>query len=127
MKPVAFLLPAMLLALVACRPPALELTRTARAQADIQLIATPLSTYQSMNGAPPTTAQGLEALVSKPSSAPLPRNWQQMMESVPADPWGHPYRYEQPGKHNPASYDLWSDGPDGKSGTVDDIGNWNLK
>ena len=44
--------------------------------------------------------------------------------SIPADPWGRPFRYQSPGRHNTASYDLWSLGPDGRDGTPDDIGNW---
>jgi general secretion pathway protein G len=43
---------------------------------------------------------------------------------LPLDPWGHPYIYYYPGKHNPTSYDLSSMGPDEKEGTDDDIGNW---
>ncbi len=43
---------------------------------------------------------------------------------LPTDPWSNPYQYAYPGKHNPTSYDLWSSGPDGKSGDADDIGNW---
>ena len=42
------------------------------------------------------------------------------------DPWGNPYIYYYPGKHNPDSYDLLSAGPDGKEGTDDDIGNWTI-
>ena len=40
------------------------------------------------------------------------------------DPWGQGYEYVTPGNHNPQGYDLWSIGPDGVSGTADDIGNW---
>jgi general secretion pathway protein G len=43
---------------------------------------------------------------------------------LPVDPWQNPYQYAYPGKHNPTGYDLWSAGPDGKSGDADDIGNW---
>jgi general secretion pathway protein G len=43
---------------------------------------------------------------------------------LPRDPWGNFYLYAYPGKHNPASYDLWSTGSDDESGTDDDIGNW---
>jgi general secretion pathway protein G len=43
---------------------------------------------------------------------------------LPRDPWGNLYVYTYPGKHNPASYDLWSTGADDESGTDDDIGNW---
>ena len=56
-------------------------------------------------------------------------NWAGPYLSVPnnkmyLDPWGERYRYRYPGVHNPSSYDLWSTGPDGISGTADDIGNW---
>lgn len=40
------------------------------------------------------------------------------------DPWGTPYQYLSPGLHNELTYDLWSNGPDKLTGTVDDIGNW---
>jgi general secretion pathway protein G len=43
---------------------------------------------------------------------------------LPIDPWGDPYLYQFPGRHNTNSYDLWSAGPDGKSDTEDDISNW---
>jgi hypothetical protein len=43
---------------------------------------------------------------------------------LPIDPWGNPYIYYYPGKHNPTSYDLLSAGPDGKEGTDDDVVNW---
>jgi general secretion pathway protein G len=46
------------------------------------------------------------------------------MESIPPDPWGNEYQYAYPGEANPNSYDIWSYGPDGSSGTDDDIGNW---
>ena len=44
--------------------------------------------------------------------------------TIPQDPWGNAYLYAYPGKHNATGYDLWSAGPDGKSGDQDDIGNW---
>jgi len=40
------------------------------------------------------------------------------------DPWGNPYNYQNPRKKAQGGYDLWSNGPDGQSGTADDIGNW---
>ena len=43
---------------------------------------------------------------------------------VPNDPWGRPYQYAYPGKHGGGNPDVWSLGPDGRSGTEDDIGNW---
>jgi general secretion pathway protein G len=77
-----------------------------------------------MNGFLPTTEQGLQALVTRPATDPKPTQWHQMLEQVPLDPWQTPYVYENPGKHNPNSFDLYSAGPDRKPGTDDDIGNW---
>lgn len=62
----------------------------------------------------PTTEQGLDALVKKPTTDPQPRKWRRLLESVPLDPWGTPYQYEFPGKKNPEGYDLYSFGPDRK-------------
>ncbi|MFW5883080.1 MAG: type II secretion system major pseudopilin GspG [Verrucomicrobiota bacterium] len=84
--------------------------------------ATPLTKYRVDTGGFPTTEQGLQALVSAPSSG---GRWEgPYMKEVPKDPWGEPYQYRFPGQKNPGSYDLWSKGPDRQSGTADDIGNW---
>jgi general secretion pathway protein G len=104
--------------------PQLESAKYARARADISSIGTPLMTYESINGVAPSTEQGLAALVSQPSGDPRPHHWVQQMSSLPTDPWGMQYYYENPGKHNPTSYDIYSSGPDRKPGTADDIGNW---
>ena len=92
--------------------------------ADIQSINTQLKLYQSMNGFLPTTEQGLQALVTRSDSEPKPSQWHQLLDKVPEDPWHNPYIYENPGKHNPSTYDLYSAGQDRKPGTDDDIGNW---
>ena len=67
----------------------------------------------------PTTEQGLEALVRKPSTGLIPWNWPEGgyldTPEVPQDPWGHAYRYISPGQHNP-DYDLKSFGADGLEG-----------
>ena len=66
--------------------------------------------------------KSLNDLVQQPSDA---HNWHgPYLDNVPVDPWGHPYVYVNPGRHNSASYDLYSIGPDGQDGTADDIGNW---
>lgn len=98
--------------------------KQARTESDIQALSAQLLMYRARAGQLPTTDQGLSALVEKPSSAPVPSLWTQLLESVPMDGWGHPYRYAAPGKHSTNSYDLWSVGPDGVDGTSDDIGNW---
>lgn len=89
-----------------------DAAREQRVDADVQAISTQLRTYELQNFTFPTTAQGLEALVSKPSSEPVPRRWRQLLESVPLDPWGTPYQYAYPGKRNPKGYDLYSFGAD---------------
>jgi general secretion pathway protein G len=90
--------------------------KTARAQ--IQLLGTALDNYRLDNGAYPSTQQGLEALWSKPATAPEPRNWSgpYLQKKVPKDPWGNPYVYRSPGESNPEGYDLVSMGADGSSG-----------
>lgn len=73
----------------------------------------------------PSTADGLSALVARPSSAHASR-WSgpYIDGALPVDPWGQAYHYEYPGKHNKDAFDLWSSGPDRQSGTADDITNW---
>jgi general secretion pathway protein G len=86
-----------------------------------------LALYEATNGFPPTTQQGLAALMQKPTIEPIPRKWSQREERIERDPWGMEYHYEYPGKHNPKSYDVYSSGPDRTVGTDDDIGNWENK
>lgn len=85
-----------------------------RVDTDIQAITTQLKVYEMQNYSFPSTEQGLEALVKRPSSEPLPKKWRQLMQSVPLDPWGTEYHYESPGKRNPKSFDIFSLGPDRK-------------
>lgn len=96
------------------------------AEADIRSnIGTALRVYELENGNYPTTAQGLKALMVKPSTDPIPQNWNgPYLENDAIDPWKKPYAYKCPGTHNPAGYDLYSLGKDGNEGTDDDIGNW---
>ncbi|HEX4086858.1 MAG TPA: type II secretion system major pseudopilin GspG [Chthoniobacteraceae bacterium] len=105
----------------------LGIAQEVRARADLQAIETQLKLYQAFNGFLPTTEQGLQALVTRPDTDPKPTQWRQYMPTVPLDPWHQPYIYENPGKHNPNSYDLYSAGADRKPGTDDDIGNWEKK
>lgn len=71
----------------------------------------------------PANAEGLRALVEKPTSSA--DGWlQSYLKSVPQDPWGNDYVYRYPGQYNQDGYDLYSCGPDGKLGGEDDIVNW---
>jgi general secretion pathway protein G len=75
----------------------------------------------------PSTSEGLEALVARPSLQSTRWSGPYIDGKVPVDPWGEPYQYVFPGQHNKDSYDLWSKGPDKQSGTADDITNWEVK
>jgi general secretion pathway protein G len=81
--------------------------------------------YQAANGFYPSTEQGLKALVEMPQTDPKPRNWRQLDDRVPRDPWDMEYQYRFPGKHNPKEYDIFSAGPDRNPETDEDnLGNW---
>ena len=101
--------------------------RRVRAKQDIQAIVTALNTYRLDNFSYPTTEQGLEALVSKPSGAPDAPNWHQQLDKIPKDPWNRPYLYLRPGAHG--DIDVFTYGADGKPGGESedaDVGNWDL-
>ncbi|HEU0195844.1 MAG TPA: type II secretion system major pseudopilin GspG [Nevskiaceae bacterium] len=104
--------------------------RVAKAKQDIQTLTTALSMYKLDNFVYPSTQQGLQALVTKPSGDPAAPNWKPggYIQRLPLDPWGHPYQYLNPGSHG-GDFDLFSLGADGKPGGTGvnaDIGNWNL-
>lgn len=86
---------------------------------------TPLTSYRIATGDYPTTAEGLQALVTPPSGK-VDRWSGPYLEppKIPIDHWGEPLQYAYPGTRNRGGYDLWSKGPDKQSGTEDDIGNW---
>ena len=103
--------------------------RVARAKTDISALSAALELYRLDNAAYPTTQQGLQALVARPTTQPEPRNWATggYMDRIPRDPWGGEYQYLSPGVHG--AFDLFSYGADGRPGGtgVDaDIGNWNI-
>jgi general secretion pathway protein G len=99
--------------------------RTVRAKQDIASIVAALNIYKLDNFVYPSTEQGLEALVTKPSGQPDAPNWTQRLDRIPKDPWGRPYQYQHPGQHG--DIDIYSFGADGKAGgegEAADIGNW---
>ena len=99
-----------------------EQARIATAQTDISAnIATGLKLYELDNGSFPTSAEGLNALLTKPASA---GSWNgPYLERKPIDPWGREYQYSYPGEHRKHDYDLYSLGKDGQKG-ADDVTNW---
>jgi general secretion pathway protein G len=99
--------------------------RVTAAQADVHNIAQALKLYKLDNQQYPTAEQGLQALVAKPTTDPVPPNWRPYLEKLPNDPWGHPYQYLNPGVKN--EVDVMSYGADGVSGGEGknaDIGSW---
>ncbi len=87
---------------------------------DIRATEASLNLYKLDNFNYPTTEQGLQALVTKPSGSPEAKNWKQggYLRNVPKDPWGNEYQYAYPGSAG-GSFDLYSFGADGKSGGED--------
>ena len=69
----------------------IDVARESRVEADIQSISTQLRVYEMQNLRPPTSDQGLKALVTRPGGDPPPRRWKQLLERVPVDPWGEEY------------------------------------
>jgi general secretion pathway protein G len=97
------------------------------ASAQIDNYAAALDLYNLDNGNLPTTKQGFQALIAKPSDPPVPSNWHGPYLQPPTlrkDPWGRDFIYRNPGQHNTNGYDLYSLGPDGIDGGHDNIGNW---
>ena len=101
--------------------------RVTRAKNDISGVVTALSLYKLDNFSYPSSAQGLEALVSKPSGQPEASNWKgPYLDRLPKDPWNRPYLYQQPGQHGEIDvYSYGLDGRPGGEGEAADIGNWN--
>lgn len=103
-----------------------EQARIEKAKHDITALESALNIYKLDNYQYPSTDQGLEALVSKPSGSPQPRNYKRggYIKKLNKDPWGKEYLYLFPGTHG--ELDLYSLGPDGQP-SEDDIGNWNIE
>jgi len=103
-----------------------EQARQTAAQSQIATFGTALDSFEIDNGYYPKGKNGLNDLMQQPRDA---QNWKgpYMKNDIPMDPWGHPYVYECPGKHNPSSYDLSSIGLDGRANSEDDITNWQVR
>ena len=99
-----------------------------KAKQDILAIENAMDLYKLDNGSYPTQEQGIQALVTKPTSDPVPPNWQGYLKNLPLDPWGQPYHYVNPGKHG--DIDLFTYGPTnqpGGTGMNATIGNWDVQ
>ncbi len=102
--------------------------RISKAKSDIRVLESSLELYKLDNFVYPSSDQGLEALVNKPSGSNT-RNWRDggYIKKLTKDPWGNEYRYVYPGSNG--EFDVSSLGSDAAAGGADeaaDIGNWNL-
>ena len=95
---------------------ALDVAKIQRTEQDINNIYSALKLYEARNYQMPDQNQGLEALVTPPTTGTRPANWTKLMDSVPVDPWNSPYQYRNPGKRDPSGVDVFSFGSDRKEG-----------
>ena len=95
------------------------------AKADISNLMNALKMYKLDNGRYPSTDQGLQALVAKPTSGSIPGNWKGYLDKLPTDPWHNPYQYANPGVHGEIDvFSFGADGQPGGEGDDADIGSW---
>jgi len=96
-----------------------EEARRVKAKMDIRTIESALKLYKIDSGEYPTTEQGLEALIRKPDTPPVPAKWREGGyldgNSVPKDPWDHPYYYASP-TDDGKDYEIISYGRTGQAG-----------
>lgn len=114
------ILAAMIVPKIMSRP---EQARMVKVKQDLMVIQSALDLYKLDNGRYPTTDQGLAALVNKPTTPPIPRNWKAdgYLENIPVDPWGENYQY----MNDSEKLRIFSFGSAGKEGDQP-IGNWNI-
>lgn len=102
-----------------------EDARVTAARTDVNNLMQALKLYKLDNQRYPSSEQGLDALVKKPTVGTPPTNWKQYLEKLPNDPWGHPYQYANPGvKGDIDVYSFGADGRAGGDGRDADIGSW---
>ena len=104
--------------------------RVTAAKLQIRQLEEALHLYKLDNGVYPSTEQGLDALVNKPSVGDVPVRWREggYAPKIPVDPWTHSYLYISPGAHG--DYDISSYGADGEPGGEGknaDIESWNIE
>ncbi len=103
--------------------------RIIAAKQDIATVMQGLKLYKLDNQRYPTTEQGLQALITKPTTGPEANGWKTggYLDKLPKDPWGNPYQYLSPGiKGELDVISLGADGQPGGAGNDADIGSWDL-
>lgn len=94
---------------------------------DILTLEGALDMYKLDHHTYPTTDQGLDALVNKPTTSTDNQNWKKYIKRLPEDPWGHPYQYIFSGDDNIEIFSYGADGAIGGEGLNADIKNSDLK
>jgi general secretion pathway protein G len=102
-------------------------SRITAAQTQLSTFKTALNAFEVDMGYYPKGTSGMMDLIQQPRDSQSWHGPYLDSDAIPVDPWGNPYIYTCPGKHNPSSYDVMSAGPDGQLGTDDDICNWTIK
>ena len=99
-----------------------DTARIQAAQTDLRPLSGALDVYRLDNFQYPSSEQGLEALVEKPSGFPEPKNYNPdgYVKKLPTDPWGSLYIYERNG-NNFSLFSLGADGQEGGEGLNADI------
>lgn len=99
--------------------------RVMAARTDVGNLMQALKLYRLDNQRYPTSEQGLNALLLKPTTEPVPVNWKPYLDKLPQDPWGRPYLYMNPGiKADVEVLSFGADGTAGGEGNNADIGSW---
>ena len=99
--------------------------RVMAARTDTSNLMQALKLYKLDNQRMPTPEQGLAALITKPTSGPIPANWKPYLEKLPNDPWNRPYQYLNPGiKGEVDVMSFGADGVAGGEGKNADVGSW---
>jgi general secretion pathway protein G len=104
--------------------------KVVKAKLQIESFSSALKRYKLDNGDYPSTDQGLQALVEKPSIGKIPNRYPEKgyFPKVPKDPWGIDYVYLSPGEHG--DFDIISYGGDGKEGGEGkdaDVRSWEIE
>lgn len=99
--------------------------KLAAARSDVNMLMQQLKIYRLDNQRYPSAEQGLESLVRKPEVGNIPPNWKPYLDKLPADPWGQPYQYANPGIQGEIDvFSLGADGQPGGEGADADVGSW---
>ena len=99
--------------------------RITAARTDVGNLMQALKLYKLDNQRFPSSEQGLNALILKPTTEPVPGNWKPYLDKLPKDPWGRPYQYLNPGiKGEVDVLSFGADGQAGGEGNNADLGSW---